>query len=163
MIEQASEIQMPAAWPRPFAHLGEEEPVPAQSPEEVSVAKSSPQGWPPSPFFQEGDSSDKKTPEVAPFEKDSPFSLDTSEVAEPSPFQKVEEDKDTSAPVPVLDPVQQMASVAPPVAIPAERGVPSASPFSLAEEASSVHEVTEEDHEKVEDLLKQFRNRYGRE
>ena len=40
--------------------------------------------------------------------------------------------------------------------------MPMANPFA-AGDSDQPHTVTQEDHDRIEDLLKQFRDRYGRE
>ena len=40
--------------------------------------------------------------------------------------------------------------------------MPVSNPF-LAGDEDQPHTVTQEDHDRIEDLLKQFRDRYGRE
>ena len=82
----------------------------------------------------------------------SPFSIDASAPAV-SPFQPAE-----PAPQQPQPPVSQTPSTD----SPAGQGAASvASPFQQVESQS--REVTDNDHEKVEDLLKQFRDRYGRD
>jgi len=68
---------------------------------------------------------------------DSPFSIDASVTPAQSPFQPVQ---------PQVSPKAQTDS-----------------PFRTDQAATPAHEVTDNDHDKVEDLLKQFRDRYGRD
>lgn len=82
----------------------------------------------------------------------SPFSIDTHAPVV-SPFQVVE----PSQP----DPHQPQPLNTEPGT--AESAAPVASPFQLVPDQPSPNEVTDNDHEKVEDLLRQFRDRYGRD
>lgn len=74
---------------------------------------------------------------TAPHVVDSPFSIDASVTPTQSPFQPVE---------PQVAPESQEDS-----------------PFRTDQAAAPAHQVTDNDRDKVEDLLKQFRDRYGRD
>ncbi len=113
-----------------------------------------------SPFAMAGESApvfapDTESPPVGgtPNVVSSPFSIDTTAAAENSPF----------APLPPQPPGNQPGEPA--------QSQPVDSPFRMEDGETPAHEppaqppaheVTEHDHEKVEDLLKQFRDRYGR-
>lgn len=87
---------------------------------------------------------------------ESPFAIDSGSAGAPSPFQSVQPSQ-TEAPVePAFVPQPDPAVAHTPQ-------VPENSPFQVDEGKTPGHTVTEDDHEKVEDLLKQFRDRYGRD
>ena len=89
----------------------------------------------------------------------SPFSIDT-EASPTSPFQVVEPEKE--APSPFAQPETPVPQPETPVQ------QPVAQPFAAVEPQRAAytqqpHSVTSEDQEKVDDLLRQFRDRYGRD
>lgn len=92
---------------------------------------------------------------------ESPFSIDTGATNIPSPFESVQPAQAPAQPVqsPPAPPVEQT----PPAASAPTPAAPVESPFSIDDGKPAAHTVTDNDHEKVEDLLKQFRDRYGRD
>lgn len=165
-----AEPEMPdlSNLPQPFA---QQPPNPVEPPEaspftpaEPSFTAPAPE---PEPAYQEQQAAEAPatapqpfaqpqpvTPPTEPLEVppqnvvNSPFSIDTSAPSQ-SPFQPAE-------PQLQPEPQPQVEPFAQPVPGPAQ-------PEPVIPAAPAAHTVTDDDHEKVEDLLKQFRNRYGRE
>ncbi|MFK7909602.1 MAG: hypothetical protein AB8F34_03275 [Akkermansiaceae bacterium] len=163
---QPAESEMPdlSNLPQPFAQQQDaqqqESPFEevGQTPELSPVTNESfapPADNIPQPFAQQQPNTPATEPLDVPPQNivDSPFSIDTSSPVE-SPFTPVQPEprpQFQSAPSP---------EVAPPVQ-PVSSEIPQAQPIASPE--TEPHSVTDDDHEKVEDLLKQFRERYGRD
>ncbi len=147
---------------QPFVPVSSAEPEAPQASQSVVEPKS--------PFSI---ASDKEVPQVQPPQREvkSPFSIDVSVAAPPSPFQPEQPGQQPApAPQPVPQPVKPvLPEQQPGFASAASQPQPAApvpgsdSPFRVDDGKASPPEVTQEDHERVEDLLKQFRNRYGRD
>ncbi|BDS05571.1 hypothetical protein NT6N_06110 [Oceaniferula spumae] len=155
-----SKTEEPAQQDSPFTYADNREqheaPAPITPPQEPIQAVEDSPFTPVEPSAPQRDSAKSSQPAA------SPFSIDTD--ANPvSPFQPV-------TPVQPAHPVQPVQPVAnqvqPPQAQPAAspQPEPPASTFGQAHEnPPKPHVVTSGDQEKVEDLLRQFRDRYGRE
>ncbi len=177
-IDSEPRPQLPADLPQPFGQHPASNPVQQDTlqsepphfdpPKEQPVEPSQPlvkdtQDTPAnvgesSPFTIASDNeSPAASPVVVPQNViESPFAIDTDSAETPSPFQSVEPSQ-TEAPVePAFFP-QPDPSVA------HTPQVPENSPFQVDEGKTPGHTVTDDDHDKVEDLLKQFRDRYGRD
>ncbi|MCP5535783.1 MAG: hypothetical protein H7A51_06050 [Akkermansiaceae bacterium] len=148
--------------PRPYVSPDLPQPFAQHQPQQAVEPSQEPQFWHP------------QSPPVI----ESPFAIDTSATPTPSPFQPAQPVQES----PYQDPNQANQPVQPgyqgPPAQPMQASpqgppphpatghapqVPADSPFRVDDGKTPPHQVTQNDHEKVEDLLKQFRDRYGRE
>ncbi len=151
--DTSQEQSQPAAdEPSPFApaEQAKQSPAPPVSdppPSEQPPVYQEQQPDIPQPFAQQAPATPPTEPLEVPPQNvvNSPFSIDTSAPAQ-SPFQPAEPPQVEPQPEPQVEsePVQTSAETDP---------APTPTP----------HTVTDNDREKVEDLLKQFRDRYGRD
>lgn len=149
---------LPDGLPQPFAQMGQSAPsveprLPVE-PEQPEVRTSVVE--PQSPF---GVAGAPQQDQVIPSNVvDSPFAIDAGPVE--SPFQ---------VPQPSLDSVvgqgggQPVSPEIPPAGGVVEPVRASEAPFQAGDGKTPPHSVTSRDAERVEDLLRQFRDRYGRE
>jgi len=154
-IQQSAEAQ--PQQPSPFSFVEESEPV-AASPFEQAVSEPV---YEEPPFTPAEPVHSIPQPRESSVAKDSPFSIDT-EANPVSPFQPTQ--PAVTQPVAPVQAEQQPATQpfqtqqAEPVQQPVQ-----GSPFDTTSASEPVaHAVTSDDQEKVEDLLRQFRDRYGR-
>ncbi|MBK1856180.1 hypothetical protein JO972_14510 [Verrucomicrobiaceae bacterium 5K15] len=148
---QPQQVSQPQSQhPSPFSFA--EEPVQASAPFEPAQPESAVEASifaPAEPVQNQAQSNESS------IAQDSPFSIDT-EATPVSPFQAVQ--PAVSQPV---SPAQPASAVSQPL----QQAAPQNSPFEVSQESSAApapHSVTSDDQEKVEDLLRQFRDRYGR-